>query len=388
MNIQSKGMLTLFKSCITGDSYVLPDDFDLEQAHAVAKRHHITNLIYVGACNCGISQQNPSMQAMFQEYCVSTVKSEMQYRDLKRVLVAFDEHGIEYMPLKGSKLKAMYPAPEMRYMGDADILIRMDQYERIVPIMESLGFVHSHTTDHEIVWRSKALYLELHKRLIPSYNQDFYAYFGEGWKLAQKETGTRYTMGAEDEMIYLFTHFAKHYRDGGIGCRYVVDLWLFRNVHPQLDEDYIRRELDQIWLSEFYDNIMRLIRVWFDGEPSDEKMDFMTEFIFASGSWGVQTKRLLSTALKNTQHTAKYAVKFAYTFKKLFPAPVYLYCKYPVLEKKPWLLPIVWAIRIFRTIIFEREGLKVQKQRLKQIKKENIEYHKKMLNYVGLNYNF
>ena len=381
-------MITLLQSGITGESYELPDDFDLEQAHAVAKRHHITNQLYVGACNCGISQQDPTMQVMFQEYCVSTVKSEMQYRDLKRVMAAFDEHGIEYMPLKGSKLKAMYPAPEMRYMGDADILIRMEQYEQIAPMMESLGFVHSKTSDHEIVWRSKALYLELHKRLIPSYNKDFYAYFGEGWKLAQKEAGTRYTMGAEDEMIYLFTHFAKHYRDGGIGCRYVVDLWLFRNAHPELKEEYIHQELDQIGLSEFYDNIMRLIGVWFDGEPSDEKMDFMTEFIFASGSWGVQTKRLLSTAVKSTQHMAGRGGRIVHIFKTMFPGAGYLYGKYPVLKKKPWLLPAVWVIRPFRKVLFERESLKVQKEKLKLIKKENIEDHKKMLNYVGLNYNF
>ena len=388
MNIQQSGMITLFQSGITGQAYALPAGFDLEQAYATAKRHHITNLLYTGACHCGISQQDPVMQAMFQDYCVSTVKSEMQYRDLKRVIAAFDENGIDYMPLKGSKLKAMYPAPELRYMGDADILIRMEQYDRIVPIMESLGFVHSKNSDHEIVWRSKSLYLELHKRLIPSYNKDFYAYFGEGWKLARNEMGTRYTMGAEDEMIYLFTHFAKHYRDGGIGCRYVVDLWLFRNAHPQLDEAYIRRELDQIWLSEFYDNIMHLIRVWFDGEPTDEKMDFMTEFIFASGSWGVQTKRLLSAAVKNTQHTAGRGGKIVHIFKTAFPPAECLKRKYPVLKRKPWLLPAVWVIRPFRKLLFERESLTVQKNKLKLIKKENVDAHKQMLNYVGLNYNF
>ena len=44
------------------------------------------------------------------------------------------------MPLKGCNMKALYPSPELRVMGDADILIRVEQYDRIRPIIQSLGF--------------------------------------------------------------------------------------------------------------------------------------------------------------------------------------------------------------------------------------------------------
>ena len=55
-----------------------------------------------------------------------------------------------------------------------DILIRPEQYDRIVPILEQLNFREKNETDHELVWIHDDLYLELHKRLIPSYNKDFY----------------------------------------------------------------------------------------------------------------------------------------------------------------------------------------------------------------------
>ena len=58
-------------------------------------------------------------------------------------------------------------------------------------------------------------------------------------------------MTPEDEFIYLFTHFAKHYRDGGIGCRYVVDLWVFLRNNPTMDPEKIKRELDKLQLREF-----------------------------------------------------------------------------------------------------------------------------------------
>ena len=72
-------------------------------------------------------------------------------------------------------------------------------------------------------------------------------------------------MKPEDEFIYLFVHLAKHYRDGGAGCRYVLDLWLFLRKYPELDAAYIRRELTMLRVAEFYNNILRLMDSWFNG---------------------------------------------------------------------------------------------------------------------------
>ena len=70
--------------------------------------------------------------------------------------------------LKGCNLKRLYPQPELRLMADADILIRMEQYDQIKSVMQSLGFACERESDHEFIWRTKGLYLELHKRLLPS----------------------------------------------------------------------------------------------------------------------------------------------------------------------------------------------------------------------------
>ena len=58
----------------------------------------------------------------------------------------------------------------MRTMGDADILIKTEQYERIVPIMNRLGYLPGVESNHECVWDKKnMLHVELHKMLIQSY---------------------------------------------------------------------------------------------------------------------------------------------------------------------------------------------------------------------------
>ncbi len=389
MNELQKGIVALLKSAVLQQPMPLPEGFQPETAATQIKSHQIAALIYEGAVCCGISQKDAYMQRLFQQYCKMVQISERQLQALDRIYKAFSENSIDYMPLKGCRMKALYPRPELRAMGDADILIRTEQYDKICSVMSSLQFTPKNETDHELVWTSGSLYLELHKRLIPTYNRDYHGYFGDGWSLAGRHTGTRYEMTPEDEFIYLFTHFAKHYRDGGIGCRHVVDLWVYLRAHPELDQEYIRKELEKLQLSEFYQNIRRLISVWFEAEASDTKTDFITEFIFASGSWGQMESRVLSRAVRDTSHSMLgFSGKLLYLWQTAFPGVSVLREKYTVLKKYPFLLPVIWLIRPFYKILFERSSLNRQKRNITAFDQNGMENHQKMLQYVGLEYHF
>lgn len=389
MNTLQQGITTLLRCAITGERLPLPEGFELEAALEDIRRHSMVTLVYEGALNCGIDAKSPVMQELFQKYLRAYMKSEGQVKLIGKIFSAFDEQGIDYMPLKGSKMKALYPKPELRIMGDADILIRMEQYERIIPIMESLGFTAGVESDHELIWKSKALFLELHKRLIPSYNEDFYAYFGDGWQLAKQKNGTRYSMTPEDEMVYLFTHFAKHYRDGGIGCRHVVDLWVFLRSRPDMDEAAVKAELEKMQLLVFYENIRNLMSVWFEGARSDEKMDFITDFIFTSGDWGRAETRFASQMVKKSKHSAlSFNGKLMYTWGVLFPSVKSMEQKYTVLKKAPWLLPAVWVYRPVYKLLFEREAFGRQKKKIGMADQKQVDTRRQVLNYVGLDYNF
>ena len=383
------GILTLLKSAIIQQKIALPEGFQLQDADDHINRHHIASLIYEGALLCNIPQNDIRLLQLFQKYCKALQVSERQLRELERIYNAFEENGIDYMPLKGCKMKALYPKPELRNMGDADILIRTEQYDKIRSVMQSLQFTEGEETVHELVWKSDALYLELHKHLIPSYNRDFYGYFGEGWARAKLLRGTQYTMTPEDEYIFLFTHFAKHYRDGGIGCRHVVDLWVFLRSHPELDLDYIQTELKKLQLLDFYRNIRRLISTWFEDQESDSRTDFLTEFIFASGSFGQIENRVLSRAVRDANHSVLgFSGKLLYLWQTAFPGIKILREKYTILKKHPYMLPLVWLIRPFYKVLFEWRSLRQQQRNLAAFDEDGMENHQKMLHYVGLDYNF
>lgn len=386
MNTTQRGIVILLKSAVTGEALPLPEGFDIEDAYPVIKAHHMASLAYEGAANCGIPM-GETMQLLFQRYCKAMQISERQLRQVRRIYAAFDENGIDYMPLKGCNMKPRYPKPELRMMGDADILIRMEQYDRIRPVMESLGFTEKNETDHELHWEHPALHVELHKRVIPSYNKDFMAYFGDGWQLSAGREGGRHYMTPEDEWIYIFTHFAKHCRDGGIGCRHVLDLWVYLRTFPELDGGYVAAELEKLQLLEFHENIRALLSAWFGGGEVDEKTEFLTQFVFSSGSWGAAESRVLSRMVRDTGRTGA-SGRLVYLWKTAFPGVAILRDKYTVLQKAPWLLPAVWIYRPFYKFLREFGTLDRKKADLDALTPESMTTRREMLEYVGLEYHF
>lgn len=389
MNTAQKSVVALMKSALTGQAQPLPEGFSMEEVLRSMKSHHIEALIYEGATLCGVEATDPAMRTLFPKYCKSLQVSVRQMREVARLFRIFEENGIDYMPLKGCKLKTLYPKPELRAMGDADVLIRMEQYEKIRPLMQELGFAEKSESDHELVWQSESLYLELHKCLIPSYNEDFYTYFAEGWQLAKPENGTRYAMTVEDEWIFLFTHFAKHYRDGGIGCRYLADLWLYRKAHPDMDTSFVEEQLQKLQLLNFYRNVLHVIDVWFKDAQPDEKTDFITDFVFSGGSWGSSESKIVSRVVRDSRHIPiKFSARLIYWWNLAFPEEYVLREKYAVLKKHPWMLPLVWFWRPWYKLLFERDSLQQQNSKLDAITREKMENRRQALRYVGIDYNF
>lgn len=383
-----QGILTLIKSALLDKPLPLPPDFSLDGILPLCREHEITPMVCEGAVNCGL-YNTPGFQPMFQESCQHLLTSERQAGLVRSIFSAFNKNGIEYMPVKGCLMKQRYPKHEFRPMADADILIREDQYEQIRPLMRQLGFYEGVESNHEYIWDSVSLHVELHKRLVPSYNKDYYAYFGDGWRLATGHKGTRFFMTPEDEFIYLFVHLAKHYRDGGVGCRQMVDLWVQRRSFPGLNEDYLRRELRKLHLLEFYDNVHKTLTVWFEDGAADEVTECITDFIFSAGAWGKEENHVLSDALRE-QKLAGSALggKAMSGIKLVFPPYSGMAMHFPVLKKAPVLLPLMWPVRWLELLFVRRKSAMEKGALMRSATRKRVQSYQDQLNYVGLDFHF
>ena len=384
-----KGIICLVRSGLTNEKAVLPQGFDIECIEPVAKTHQVRTLVFCGAVASGIEREHPVMRKLFSSLYSELVLSERQAGCYRKLTASFEENSIDYMPLKGILLKELYPQPEMRCMGDIDVLIRTSQYERIEKILVDLGFEYGVDSDHEVIWHSKdGVLVELHKRIIPSYNKDYYAYFGDGWERAKKadENGFLYRFSPEDEFVYLFAHFSKHYRDGGIGIKHFVDLKVYLDkVNP--DRDYITEELKKLGLYEFYLNVLNTIDVWFDGTEGDEKTDRVTKTIVESGVYGLSEHKAAAALLRKSTQGIQNKPNTR-MFKRLF-LPYGAMCeKYPYLKKYPFLLPFAHIIRIADALINKPGKIAQNINHIKATTPQKVEEYERRLKDVGLEYNF
>ena len=385
MNITQNGIITLLKSAVTGESFPIPEGFSLEEAYQIIKKQGLVTLAYEGAVRCGIARTEPVMQEMFRDYYGVLLRSERQMAKVNTLLQEFDKAGIDHLPFKGCIMKQLYPKPELRVMGDADILIRLDQYEKIKPILLSLGFEMKQESDCEMTWISGDLYLELHICMIQPSQRDVYGYFGDGWGRAIHLQNYRYGFSAEDMYVYLFTHFVKHYRCGGIGCRHVVDLWMFRQANPDMDTRYVHRELEKLHLAQFHENCIRLQDAWFGEGQSDEVTEFIAKRIFSGGSWGNAKDYHIFVELSKMTKPAKIKnSRFRYAIHIMFPPRWQMRNLYPVLDRCPLLLPIMWVARGMKVLLFKREkfGAVINTGRI--IDDDAMNAHQEALRMVGL----
>lgn len=384
METTKQGIITLLRSSITGECLSLPEGFDLEEAYPQIRRHQIDLLVFEGALNCGFSRSHPVMRKLFENYCRILLVSEKQMQDLERVCRTFEENGIRHMPVKGANMKCRYPKPELRLMGDADILIHMEQYKKIVPLMESLGFEFKIESDTDLCWQSAGLYVELHRYLFTPTNKIMGPYFEKCWQKARSENGISFSMTPEDEWLYLLSHFAKHILYSGIGCRHVVDLWVFLRAHPDLNSEYIQRELKKLHLAGFHENVQRWLRAWFeDGEP-DDVTQILEDIVFSGGSWGSKTNRIESDVIKATRRFHGRNRNLSFTLNYMFPNLRAMQNSHEILKKTPWLLPFMWLLRLIYKLLFDRNDWRRMKKELSMVTGEGVQIRYNTLACVGL----
>lgn len=366
MDNTQKTIISLIKSALYKTQTVIPSDFDGEKAERIIRRHNIYGLIYFGLCNS--KAEIPKW--LKTKFYSRTFLLENLWHKGDEIREAFLENGIEFIPLKGIVLKDLYPSPLMRSMSDIDILIREKDYKRkIKPLMMRLGYTEGTESDHELHWEKNGNAIELHKRIIPSYNKDFYKIIGDGWEWVQ-----------DNGYAYVFTHFAKHYRDSGIGITHLVDLEVLRSQATD-------KGLKDLHLDRFYDNVQRTLDCWFRDGEYDEITERITDTIFDSGEYGTQETSVKSQNLKKVNGAGGdyRKARFKDFIIRIFPPYGAMKIRNPILKKLPILLPFFWLWRII-TAPFKGKIKRAYREN-KAIMQDKSGY-KEELNSVGLDFWF
>jgi hypothetical protein len=315
---------------------------DLAALYQVADRHLLTGITAMALERAGVKDE------AFTQARGKAIRKVAAF-DVERaaVLDALEAAGIRYLPLKGCVLKELYPRIGMRQMSDNDILIDPVRAADAKPVMEGLGFVQEDSGSiHDHYFKPPVCNFELHKRLFGAgHAEALCSYYADIRDKLLPEPGRRFgfRLSDEDFYIYMIAHEYRHYAGGGAGLRSLLDTWVFlRQKGEALDLAYIAGELDKLGLADFETANRELALRLFGGEALTEADSGMLDYVIFSGAYGTEANLAKNRLSKNG--------RVGYLFTRAFLPLRDMRTLYPVLDRRPVLLPLCWALRLIRAV--------------------------------------
>lgn len=354
-----------------------PENVDFADIYRLAARNAVQGLFYLAFSPLQDTVPEEVFARLKKAYQLECVRETAQQAFLKELRADFTAEGIDFMLLKGTHLKSLYPQPEMRFMVDMDVLVRENSIEKAKEILLKKGLELHFDNGKDIVFRKKPfLTVELHRSLFQE-EYYMYPYFAAAWERTENADGTEYKMPANDLYVYTLAHLAEHYLEAGSCFRPMMDLFLMEKTHADtLDFDYIDKQFSEIGILEFARNVRRLSKAMFDGAVRDDTLLLMENFI------------TLGPPVKNAAEASKAATsqksKSRRIFETLFPNYRHMTLKYPVLKKLPVLLPIFWLIRIFQYAFTKDKRLIAKREQIKNADKKSADTMEEIFKKSGL----
>lgn len=343
---------------VPSETDINPEDWNA--IFKIAEEQNLISILYRAVRISGLKVPDEILTRIKAGFFQDIRLDRLQNSELEQLFLAFEDQGVDYFPIKGAVMKKYYPGSVYRWMSDADIFIREDQYGIISGIMKNAGYSFLDESEHEFRWKKSGFLIEFHKQAMSSAFKEAVDYFGDGFARAHRIGDShRYQFDGTDELIFAFTHFVKHYLTGGAKIRNITDLYFLWKRGGE-DQARLVAVLESMNLLVFYKLLLKNVMAWFEGSPLDEAGELIFRTVLTdSNEYKSSRKFIFWEARSNRGKTKTTGFAKVRTMLKSFFVPAKkIHSKYKIFRKLPFLLPIFWVWRGFYSILFRKERLK------------------------------
>ncbi|MDF2986011.1 MAG: hypothetical protein K0R50_1521, partial [Eubacterium sp.] len=359
---------------------------DWQEIFMEAGAHQVHTLIYPTVK--GFSEEIGVESAIMDKWKQSVMSCGFQMICdevwMGEVLQILNSYGIKTIVLKGMVINKWYPCPELRTMGDSDILVREKDLEKASELLLGMGYSQKKdiNTKHVEFYKDNFITIELH-RLLADYsfirNSDALNY--DAWNNPMEiDIGNTKALALSWDMqaVHLLIHMASHISHGGIGLRQLCDFVIVvEKGREKIDWNIVHNKSIKYGVDHFMYAIFAVCQTLFQVEiPSvlsseieiaNGKVELLIEDILTGGNFGKKDlKRTSANVLVNNSGGGKdqlYKNKLVNAINIIFPSRdkmAYRY-KYLYVNKNPLLLPAAWMHRIAYGIIRKDYNFKHKK---------------------------
>lgn len=371
----------IFKKPLSPEEKELFSAVKISDLLILSREHDLVHLVALALKENGLlSEKNAA--SIQKNMLQAVLRHERLGFVTEKIYAEFEKEKIPFLPLKGAILRDYYPEPWMRTSCDADILVHPEELDRASNVLvENLSYQKGRRTSHDIPFSAPSgEHIELHFDLLEE-NRANHAIrvLQNVWNDAAPVASGSFHYKMSDEFFYFYhiAHMAKHMETGGCGVRPFLDLFLLDQKAPEKKESRDAL-LKKAGLYPFAQKARRLSRVWFGGENADRVSLMMQSYIFRGGLYGSFENKVAVSMEKG-------GGKASYLFRRIFVSTEKLARYYPILEKKPYLAPIMQVRRWF--MLFDPYIFKMAKSEIKNnftIESEKAKKMKSFMDEIGL----
>ncbi len=380
MNVQEQNFITLLGYGIGASRDLHIEEPSYPELLRLGEIHKVTGLLYPGLKKL-LPFGDPMMSELKKQTFSAATRDSMRSKELSRIFSACWEEGIPVLPLKGCVIKELYPYPELRFMSDADLLIRKEDGGRMKTLMESLGhcFHKVDAADTDVFISPYSLNYEIHKGLEgEGFSPESKAFTGKLMDLAEHAENDSLVLRLpnEEHYVYILCHFIKHFIYGGVGVRQLCDLYICHSKW-EMDPNRLDLLLEELRLREFHNTLKALWEHWFLGGEGNPLLEELGTYILQSGVFGNEEQRSTDRLLAN-------AGEKSYVLARLFPPYRIMKGYFPVVEKLPVLLPFLWVWRAIRAVLFRRGKLTRELKAYSTTEQDTLDDRRRFYQQCGL----
>ena len=267
MNNNQKLFLKLISSALSGEKYVIsPDECDYEALQNIAVHNSCLPLLYQGAVNCSL----PTSSHWKQVSSYSVIDSYRKLQIEAEIIGILNQNGIRSCVLKGSSVALNYPNPLIRTMGDIDLLVDEENYEKAILLFAPQKVIDDNRHGFHVGFNYKKTRIEIHKQItegsatlspVLEFLKDAMGHI----ELKNCDGFCVPVLSAEYQAVSLLEHMLRHFRDNEFVFRMFCDWLCFvKNIPLDVWNDKICSILEKINLIKFADALNKSAGIYMD----------------------------------------------------------------------------------------------------------------------------
>ena len=332
---------------------------------AEAGRHRVTALLYPTIRSLEGVPENAFNKACGMAIAVAQA-SEAMLKWQREILDLLTVHQIPCAILKGTSVAYLYPHPELRTIGDIDILVDAQKLDKACSVLQEQGFASTYTAEKHLCLQKGAVWVEMH-RMVSVFPESEKGNFTKHFMTeALSHTQTAEAKGVcfpmlsgAYQIIALLAHMEQHLTTSGIGLRQVCDWAVTVDALRDCFDGETLVLLERCGLLQFAKIMTRLCEKYlglptctWSEDASDKLVDAMLADILVGGNFQAQAaERPFTEVLMDAYDVAgkgktcivcNYAQFLQKHIKK----------RYPWAKSRLWIpafgifLPARWCVRV------------------------------------------